>query len=174
MRWWTVTLKKTDEDVAQFLHDAGVCTYNQPLFSNIFIGLPRPAKNDSSGNALIPTKSAWVITQSGPEPSEYSGMITGYMKSRCNFWLDLNKITIWMAEILPKQYGMHWKAQHQRDISITLHNKVDRYRSGTMTMETPCFRLISWLHTRKLYNICPLPNKNGVPPVGSGRFYIQK
>jgi hypothetical protein len=68
-----MTLKKVDEDVAQFLHDAGVVEYNQPLFTNIFIGLPRPAKNDSSGNALIPTKSAWVIIQPGPEPQRVFG-----------------------------------------------------------------------------------------------------
>lgn len=68
-----MTLKKTDEDVAQYLDDEGVCTYNQPLFANVFLGLPRPPKNDSSGNALIPTKSAWVITQSGPEPQRVFG-----------------------------------------------------------------------------------------------------
>lgn len=68
-----MTLKKVDEDIAQYLNDQGICTYNQPLFSNVFIGLPRPAKNDSAGNSFIPTKSAWIIPQPGPEPQRVFG-----------------------------------------------------------------------------------------------------
>lgn len=68
-----MTLKKIDEDLAQYLDDQGICTYNEPLFSNVFIGLPRPSKNDSLGNALIPTKSAWIIVQPGPEPQRIFG-----------------------------------------------------------------------------------------------------
>lgn len=68
-----MTLKKVDEDIAQYLNDQGIVNYNEPLFSNIFLGLPRPAKNDSSGNTLIPTKSAWVIVQPGPEPQRVFG-----------------------------------------------------------------------------------------------------
>lgn len=68
-----MTLKKIDEDIAQFLDNSGICTYNQPLFSNIFLGQPRPYKNDASGNAIIPVKSAWVIVQPGPEPQRVFG-----------------------------------------------------------------------------------------------------
>lgn len=71
-----MTLKKTDEDVCQYLNDAGVCIYNQPLDNNIFIGLPRPPKTDNNGNAIIPVKSAWVILQPGPEPQRIYGHAT--------------------------------------------------------------------------------------------------
>lgn len=68
-----MTLKKVDEDVCQYLHDQGVCTYNEPLYTNVFIGLPRPPRNDSLGNAEVPVKSAWVIIQPGPEPQRVFG-----------------------------------------------------------------------------------------------------
>lgn len=67
-----MTLKKVDEDVAQYLDDQGICTYNQSG-ANIFIGSPRPPKSDSSGNWLIPMKSAWIIIQPGPEPQRVFG-----------------------------------------------------------------------------------------------------
>jgi hypothetical protein len=68
-----VTLRKTDEDVCEYLANQGICTYNQTLDNNVFIGLPRPPKTDTNGNALIPVKSAWVIIQPGPEPQRVFG-----------------------------------------------------------------------------------------------------
>ncbi|MDD5229914.1 MAG: minor capsid protein [Candidatus Marinimicrobia bacterium] len=68
-----MTLKKVDEDICQYLDDQGIVTYNQPLNSNMFIGLPRPVKTDSNGNYLIPIKSAWIIIQVGPEPQRVFG-----------------------------------------------------------------------------------------------------